>query len=198
MRAPFNARILESQLDVGQVVSTGVTLGTMFSIESLEIAVPVSSEERRLIGPLDAQSVSVYLPSSMDGVLTGTLVRASASLDERTRLGTLFVAASNPERLTLGEFVRVEIVGKDSPDSYRLPAAALTSRDRLWVVENGLLSGRTVEVLGREAEMAVVRVFDEADGVVSIPPANAAEGLAVTARGPDGLAAIDSSGKRPE
>jgi len=186
--APFDARILETELDVGQVVGSSAAVGSMFSIDSLEIVVPVSAEERRLIGPLGDQRVSTITPTA--GAIQGKLVRAAAALDERTRLGTLYVATANPGLLTAGEFVTVEIEGKDTPDSYRIPAAALTSRDRLWVVEDGRLAGRTVEVLGREAEMAVVRVFDDADGVVSIPPANARDGMSVSPRGPDELASV--------
>jgi len=188
VRAPFDARILETELDVGQVVGSSAAVGSMFSIDSLEIVVPVSAEERRLIGPLGDQRVSTITPTA--GAIQGKLVRAAAALDERTRLGTLYVATANPGLLTAGEFVTVEIEGKDTPDSYRIPAAALTSRDRLWVVEDGRLAGRTVEVLGREAEMAVVRVFDDADGVVSIPPANARDGMSVSPRGPDELASV--------
>lgn len=188
VRAPFDARILETELDVGQVVGSSAAVGSMFSIDSLEIVVPVSAEERRLIGPLGDQRVSTATPTA--GAIQGKLVRAAAALDERTRLGTLYVATANPGLLTAGEFVTVEIAGKDTPDSYRIPAAALTSRDRLWVVEEGRLAGRTVEVLGREAEMAVVRVFDDADGVVAIPPANARDGMSVSPRGPDELASV--------
>ncbi|MDH3303706.1 MAG: efflux RND transporter periplasmic adaptor subunit [Gammaproteobacteria bacterium] len=190
VRAPFDARILETELDVGQVVGTNAAVGSMFSIDSLEIVVPVSAEQRRLIGPLDGQRVSIIMPTSNDGVMDGKLLRAAAALDERTRLGTLYVATENPDRLTVGEFVTVEIEGQDTPDSYRVPASALTSRDRLWVIEDGRLAARNVDVLGREAEMAVVRVFDDADGVVVLPPANAHVGLSVVARAPDGLASV--------
>jgi len=192
VRAPFDARILETQLDVGQVVGSNASVGAMFSIDSLEIVVPVSAEQRKLIGPLNGQHVSIIAPAASDGIIDGTLVRAAAALDERTRLGTLYVATEDPRLLTAGEFVTIEIDGQDTPDSYRLPAAALTSRDQLWVVEDGRLAARTVEVLGREAEMAVIRVFDDADGVVSIPPANAHEGLAVITRGPGGLASVEN------
>jgi RND family efflux transporter MFP subunit len=195
VRAPFDARILDTQLDVGQVVNSNAAIGTMFSIDSLEIAVPVSAEQRKLIGPVSGQPASVIVPSAGAGVINGRLARASAALDERTRLGTLYVATDNPELLTAGEFVTVTIKGQDMPDSYRVPAAALTSRDRLWVVEDGQLAGRTVEVLGREAEMAVVRVFDDAAGVVAIPPANARDGLAVSIRATDGLASAGNGAK---
>ena len=192
VRAPFDARILDTQLDVGQVVSGSAAVGSMFSIDSLEIAVPVSAEQRKLIGPLGSQRVSIIAPSSGLPVIEGKLARAAAALDERTRLGTLYVATDKPELLTAGEFVTVRIDGEDAPGSYRVPAAALTSRDRLWVVEDGRLAGRTVEVLGREADMAVVRVFDEASGVVAIPPANARDGLEVSIRSTEGLASVDN------
>jgi len=192
VRAPFDARILETELDVGQVVGSNTAVGSMFSTDSLEIVVPVSAEQRRLIGPLNGQRVSIIMPAASDGVITGNLVRAAAALDERTRLGTLYVATDDPDLLTVGEFVTVEINGEDTPDSYRVPATALTSRDRLWVVEDGRLAGRTVTVLGREAEMAVVRVFDDADGVVAVPPANARDGLSVSPRGPGELATVDN------
>jgi len=192
VRAPFDARILETELDVGQVVGSSAAVGSMFSIDSIEIVVPVSAEQRALIGPLNGQRVSIITPAAVDGVIEGRLVRAAAALDERTRLGTLYVATDSPGLLTVGEFVTVEINGEDTPDSYRLPATALTSRDRLWVIEDGRLAGRTVQVLGREAEMVVVRVFDDADGVVAIPPANARDGLSVSPRRPGGLASVEN------
>lgn len=189
VRAPFDARILETQLDVGQVVNGSASVGSMFSISSLEISVPVSAEQRRLIGPVNGQPVSIIAPSAGADIIDGTLARSAAALDERTRLGTLYVSVDNPERLTAGEFVTVRINGRDMPDAYRVPASALTSRDRLWVVDDNRLAGRTVDVLGRESDMAVVRVFDDASGVVAIPPANARDGLAVSTRGSDGLTA---------
>ena len=190
IRAPFDARILDTRLDVGQVVSGSAAVGNMFSVDSIEIAVPVSAEERKLIGPLDGQSVIVIPPDASDSAIPGRLLRVSAALDERTRLGTLFIATDNPGALTVGEFVEVQIDGADAPDAYRLPAAALTSRDQLWVIADGRLASRTVDVIGREDELAVVRVFDEADGVVVVPPANARDGLQVAGRVSSGVATV--------
>ena len=192
VRAPFDARVRDTQLDVGQVVTGSTAVGSIFSIDSLEIAVPVSAKERDLIGPISGQRVSIIAPGTSNDIIEGKLVRASAALDERTRLGTLYVATEDPRLLTAGDFVTVEIDAQSAPESYRIPASALTSRDRVWVVEDGRLVGRTVEVLGREADMAVVRAFDDAGGVVSIPPANAQDGLAVSVRATNGLASVDT------
>jgi RND family efflux transporter MFP subunit len=192
VKAPFDARVLETRLDVGQVVGTTAEVGTMFSLDSLEIAVSVSAAERRLIGPVTGQGVTIVGPGASEAPLAGQLVREAAALDASTRLGTLFVAPEDKAWLTVGEFVTVEIEGVHAPDAYRIPAAALTSRDRVWVVEGERLAGRTVEVVGREGDMAVVTVFDVADGVVSVPPADAREGMLAVARESEDITAADA------
>jgi RND family efflux transporter MFP subunit len=177
VRAPFDARILDTQLDVGQVVSGNAAVGSMFSEASLEISAPASAEELQRIGTVLGRKASIVTPGGT--TVAGTIVRKAASLDERTRLGTLFIESDDPAALTLGEFVRVEVEGAVTDEAYRLPAAALTSRDRLWVVENEELVERQVELLGREGDTLVVSLFDTADGVVAIPPADVRAGLPV-------------------
>ena len=181
IRAPFNARVLDTRLAVGQVVSTGSMVGSMFAVDNLEIAVPVSLEELALIGDAIGQAASIVREGGIDNELTGLVVRQAAALNEQTRLGTLYVSADETESLMLGEFVSVEIVGQDAPQTYRVPAASLTSRDQVWVVNDGRLEERRVEVLGTEDSVTVVRAFDTADGIVAIPPADVRAGLEVNA-----------------
>jgi RND family efflux transporter MFP subunit len=177
IRASSDARILETQLDVGQVVGVNAAVGSLFSTDSLEISVPVSADELRRIGPVEGRRASISLP--LGPSIEGTVVRRAALLDERTRLGTLFIASENPAALTLGEFVSIEIDGIPTDKAYRLPTAALTSRDKLWVVDDGQLVQRRVEILGRESNTLIVGAFDSADGVVAIPPADVRAGLQV-------------------
>lgn len=177
VRAPSNARILETRLDVGQVVGRNAAVGSLFATESLEISVPVSADELRRIGPVEGRRALISPPTGP--AIEGTVVRKAASLDERTRLATLFIASDNPAALTLGEFVSIEIDGIPTDNAYRLPPAALTSRDQLWVVDNGELVERRVEVLGRESDTLIVSAFDPADGVVVVPPADVRSGLQV-------------------
>ncbi len=177
VRAPFDARVLDTRLDVGQVVGTTASVGSIFSEASLEIAVPVSADELKRIGDVYGREARIVTPTGRQ--IDGKVVRQAATLDERTRLGTLFVESSQPAALTLGEFVSVEIVGTETDGALRLPDAAMTSRDRLWVVEGEELVERQVEVLGREDGVLVVRAFDTADGVVTIPPPEVRAGLLV-------------------
>ena len=177
VRAPFDARILETRLDLGQVVGTTASVGSMFSETSLEISVPVSADDLRRIGDVYGRDASILTPAGRK--MAGSVVRKAATLDERTRLGTLFIESANPTELTLGEFVSVEISGAATNDAMRLPEAAMTARDRLWVVEGEELIERQVEILGREGDTVVVSAFDTADGVVTIPPPEVRAGLRV-------------------
>lgn len=177
VKAPFDARVLETRLDLGQVVGTTAAVGSIFSEASLEISVPVSADELKRIGGVLERSATISTPTGQQ--IDGKVVRKAAKLDERTRLATLFVESTDPAALTLGEFVSVEIVGAETDEAMRLPYAAMTSRDRLWVVEGEELVERQVEILGRDGDMLVVRTFDTADGVVAIPPPEVRAGLLV-------------------
>jgi len=181
VRAPFDARILETQLDVGQVVGGNGSVGRMFSIASLEIAVPVSADELRRIGRPEGRKAIITPQLPTEPTIVGTVVRQSASLDEQTRLGTIYLQSDEIAALTLGEFVTVDITGPATKETYRLPSAALTSRDQVWVVEGDKLAGRRVDILARDDTELVIGAFDFADGVVSIPPPDARDGLPVNA-----------------
>lgn len=185
VRAPTDARVLSTTLDVGQVVNPNTAVGRIFAVDSLEIGVPVSTADLARIGE-DGQ-VRIFLRDAQQEVLEGRIARVSASLDERTRLAKLFVASNAADRLTLGEFVEVEIAGREAPSAMRIPASAMTSRDRTWVVDGGKLAPRQIEVLGREGDTALVRPFDIGAGVVPIPPANARSGLEVRIQDTAGL-----------
>jgi RND family efflux transporter MFP subunit len=177
VRAPFDARVLETRLDLGQVVGTTAAVGSIFSEASLEIAVPVSADELKRIGDLYQRSATISTPTGRQ--IDGRVVRKAAALDERTRLGTLFIESADPAALTVGEFVSVDIAGARTDDALRLPHAAMTSRDQLWVVEGDELVEREVEILGRDGDTLVVTTFDTADGVVAIPPPEVRAGLLV-------------------
>lgn len=192
VRAPFAARVLETNLDVGQVVNSTQSVGTVFSLDSIEITVPVSGVDLRAIGDPYGRVVSVR---SSELEASARIVRSSAAVDERTRLATLFVRpdGDSSRRLTVGEFVTVTVSGDDAPNAVSIPTAALTSRDQVWVVDGGQLAERRVKVLGNRGGMTYVSGFDAAEGLVAVPPANGRAGLPVTSSRATSMASSGSA-----
>ena len=179
VRAPFDGRVLDTSLDIGQVINAGVAVGSIFSDDSLEISVPVSREEMALLGDAVGRRASILREGEAKASLELEVVRQGASLDERTRLRTLYLAADDASDLTLGEFVSVEITGDAAAETVQVPVASLTSRNQVWVVDEGVLRPREVFVVGNDESVAIVHEFDAADGIVAIPPANSRNGLPV-------------------
>ena len=91
----------------------------------------------------------------------------------------MYLQSDDIASLTLGEFVTVDIAGPASAETYRVPSAALTSRDRVWVVDGDKLAARSVEILAQDDTELVVSAFDIADGVVALPPPDVRDGLPV-------------------
>ena len=179
VRAPFDGRVLDTRLDVGQVVSAGQAVGSIFSADSREITVPVSSEELAVLGDAVGRRAEVIRQDGLTTPIEAKVVRQAAQLDESTRLGTLFLKVDPAEQLVIGEFVSVSMRGETAQDVVRVPAASLTSRDQVWVVDDGTIRERRIDVVGNEGALAVVRAFDIAEGVVIVPPSNARDGLPV-------------------
>jgi len=180
VRAQFDARVLDTRLDVGQVVGAAAAVGSLYAIDALEVEVPVSSDDLALLGDVLERPASVR--GTDGGEIPAAVVRRAAFLDAQTRLGTLYVETDDPAGLTVGEFVTVRIKGTQIGDAVAVPSSALTSRDQLWVVDDGRLDQRRIRVLGAGAERTITAAFDAADGVVVIPPPDGRVGLPVEAQ----------------
>ncbi len=179
--APSAVRVLTTRLDRGQIVAPNQVVGTVYAIDAVEVASAISTEELESIAPAIGRPAALSLRSDSEGVVSGTVTRVSAALDERTRLSQVFIEPDARDALLVGQFVNVAIEGDEVEGAMRLPASALAGRNLVWVAEDGALSERRIEVLETSDDFVVAAAFDAADGVVSVPPANAFEGMQIGA-----------------
>ena len=159
LKAPFDGRVSEENVDIGQYVSTGQTLATLFSTDQAEIVVPFEDEDLywfhvpgftpgEELG--SAVSVSTRL-AGREAFWPGRVVRAEGKLDERTRMINVVIRVDKPYEtkppLAAGLFVTVEIEGRTLENAAVIPRSALRGNNVVWVVDkNGLLKFRTVSV----------------------------------------------------
>lgn len=182
--APFDARVIDTQLDIGQVVSAAASVGSIYSIENLEVIAPVSSDDLKRIGDPVGRVAIIESGHLADQEYIGQVVRQGATLDQFTRLGKLFIRTEAVDELIAGEFVNVTVKADAIDSALEIPQSSLRSRDQVWVVDSGVLSRRQVQILGQRQDRVVVQAFDAADGVVITPPAGAREGQQVILRQP--------------
>jgi len=101
VRAPFDGRVRERSVDVGQFVSLGIKLGRIFAVDYAEVRLPVQTDE---LAYLDAKFVGLDRREKVEEAEQGArvrlfgrlggrelaweaqLVRAEAAIDEQTRM----------------------------------------------------------------------------------------------------------------
>jgi RND family efflux transporter MFP subunit len=169
LKAPFDGRVSEENVDIGQYISTGQALATLFSTNQAEIVVPFEDGDLYWFHvpgftPGDERGSVVSVSTRIAGreaFWPGRVVRAEGKLDERTRMINVVIRVDKPYEtkppLAAGLFVTVDIEGRTLDNAALIPRSALRSNNVVWVVDkNGLLKFRTVTVARLTTDAALV------------------------------------------
>lgn len=194
---PFQGRVLERNVGVGQFVNGSTKLGRVFATNIVEIKLPLTdaqlSELQLPIGFVADKNNApkVTFHASLGGthhVWDGQIKRVSPSVDKTTRLVYAIaevndpygVAASQGMPLAVGLFVTAEIEGTSPQNALIMPRDALRSTDKVYVISDDKLEIRTVSVLSTTADHVMVTGGVEAgEKVVTSPVQSVFNGMAV-------------------
>jgi RND family efflux transporter MFP subunit len=170
LRAPFDGRVSEEHIDIGQYVAPGIALASLYSTRAAEIVVPFNDESLFWFdvpgftpGNGSGSPVKVIARiAGRDRIWSGKIMRAEGKLDERTRMINVAVRVENPYAtkppLVAGLFVTVEISGHTIENAAVIPRAALRENDTVWVVdETGKLTFRQVDIARMETNQVILR-----------------------------------------
>ena len=174
IKAPFNGRVINKLVDVGQYVTPGSVLAEIYAVDSVEIRLPLSQSQLSLIDipieyenePSQATGSGVLLTAEFAGKKwnwPGLLVRTEGLIDASNKLLYAVVEVDRPYQrsqqfpdrppLTPGLFVRARIEGKQMLDVFVLPRSALRYGQELWLLnEENLLEKRSVNVLFKDEQ----------------------------------------------
>ncbi|MEZ5274768.1 MAG: efflux RND transporter periplasmic adaptor subunit [Opitutaceae bacterium] len=208
IRAQFTGMVREKKADIGQYVTVGTPLGTVFAIDVAEVRLPISLDQLAYLdlptsfqGKIKSQlAPPVTLTASFGGMehtWNGTIVRTEGAIDLDSRMITCVAQVDDPYSvrhestgmpLTIGLFVEAVIEGRTVDNVVVLPRQALRGSDRILVVdENNSLSTRNVEVIKADADEVIITEGLEVGELVCLTALEfVVEGMAVEAVSPDG------------
>lgn len=148
INVPFDGRIKQTWADLGQYVSIGTRLATVYDSRVVEIRLPLTEQQAALVElPLNTTSqatektIPVKISGSVAGVQhewSGVLTRTDAFVDADSRMYFAVVEVNSPFAdvpLLPGLFVTAEIQGKEMQEVSVLPRSALYERDKVLVVD---------------------------------------------------------------
>ncbi|MEM8943090.1 MAG: efflux RND transporter periplasmic adaptor subunit, partial [Pseudomonadota bacterium] len=152
--APYRAVIDQQLTEEGQFVTVGMQLGRILGADRAEVRLPIPPQD---IGFVEkAVGAPVQLSTGEPGDLSqwqGSLARIEARVDTQTRVFPVVIVIEDPldtvrhdAPLRFGQFVRAEITGGTVSDAVVIPQKALHGDDDVFLLEEGKLKRRHVDV----------------------------------------------------
>jgi len=196
--APFDALVMERDVDVGSQVARGETLGRVVGVDAWWVIATVPRGQLRWLqvpgpdgGPASRVTVRDRAAWGPGVSREGVVDRVLGELDAGTRLARVLVRVDDPlgraataedprPPLMLGAFVDADIEGIEVADVVRLDRAHLRKDDTVWVMEDGVLRIRPVEVLFTDEDYAYLASgLEEGDPVVVTDLSTVVDGSAL-------------------
>ncbi|MCW9706400.1 efflux RND transporter periplasmic adaptor subunit [Fodinibius salsisoli] len=209
IRAPFDAHILSRNANIGSQVATGSNLGRLVGLDTywIEATVPLS-QLRWLSFPQDGEEgseVSIQNRTAWDPntYRTGELYRLVGNLESETRMARVLISvtdpqAMNPENegkpsLIIGAFVEASVKAKELTDVVKLSRDYLRQNETVWVMEEGTLQIKDVDILLRDAQhVYITEGLNDQAQVVTTNLSTVTDGAPLRLEGDDSTTAADT------
>ncbi len=194
LKAPFDGRISQKQVDLGQYLRSGISIGKLSGTDRAEIYVQLPYAELPWLtipAATSQQSGSVaeiFLPEQQQPLWQGKVLRSLGEIDPTTRMATIVVGVDNPYRksetvnepdLETGMFVDIQLKGKRLNEVISIPRKALRNNQQVWVIDGeNRLRIKKVEIARREKEKLLIsKGLSAGEQVITTSLSAAADGM---------------------
>lgn len=191
--APFDAHILARNANVGAQVAPGDDLGRIVGVDAYRVALTVPLSKLRWLeipGNGRGTGSEVILRDrtawSSGESRRGTLHQLVGALEPDTRMARVLATVQDPlarrgaataPPLIIGSFVEADIRGREVSDAVRIDRDHLRDGNRVWLMKDGVLRIRDVEILLEDARYAYVTDgLADGDSVVTTHLASVTDG----------------------
>lgn len=180
IRAPFDGRVREMKVGLGQTVGSGTPLGTIFAVDFAEVRLPIAGRELpflELPEMADDPPVDVELRNALNEASEirwrGRIIRTEGALDQNSlelfaiaRVDDPFGLKSGQAPLRIGQPVVAHIAGMVLTNVIALPRVAVRQLDQIYLVDKQALTlqARTIVPLWSDADHIIVREPGIVDG----------------------------------
>lgn len=164
LRAPFTGVVNNENAEPGRYVSSSDVVASLYDDEALEARFTLTDAQYGRIStdtdPLIGRQIRVVWSVGLTSYeYSGRIDRIAAEIASQ-RGGVEVVARLDPNgsavQLRPGAFVEIDVPDRTYADSFRLPETALFNGNEVFVVEEGKLARRIVEVAAFDGEDVII------------------------------------------
>ena len=185
IKAPFAGLVRAENVDIGQFVSRGNPIATIYAGNQAEVRLPIADRQLAFLNiPV---SIRGEIPKEFQPEVTltaqyagqtlawkGTIVRSEAEIDVSSRMVQLVArveSSSNPVPLSIGLFVSAEIEGLAAKNIVVLPREALRNDNQVLIVDKeNRLRFRKIDTLRLYQDDLLIKAGLEAGERVCVSP----------------------------
>ena len=200
IRAPFDAHILSQNVTAGSQVGPGDDLGRLVGTEYYWVTatVPVSKLQWLHFPENDKDRGSEVLVKNStawpeEQYREGYLDKEIGALDGQTRLARVLVKVADPlakntdlerkPKLMIGTFVEVDIQANQLDNVVRLSRDYIRSNETVWVMKEGKLEIREVDIVLTDNDYAYIRKgLEEGEQIVITDLSTVSNGIGLRTR----------------
>ncbi len=192
---PFDGRVSQERVDVGQYLTAGVSAATVYGTEAFEIVVPLEDKDLQWFSIPDRGDDStvgsfVDVWSDFAGSRCkwqGRVLRTEAALDPQSRVVGVVIEVENPfepmegcSALVPNMFVTVEIIGEKLDNVLRVPRYSVHNGNEVWLFNDSRLHVREVEIIRQDDEFSVIKSgISDKDVIITSPLDVVTDGMKV-------------------
>lgn len=180
---PFNGRVADESIDIGQYVTPGQSLGSVYGTDIVEIVVPLEDKDLAwFVVPNEKNKTGskADVKANFAGNTwnwKGKVARTQGTIDPVSRMVNVVVEVEKPfetkgdkPALVPGMFVEIEIEGITLQDIIKLPRHVVHNMDQVWTTKDGILSIRKVKIARSDFDYSYISDgIDDGDVVVTSP-----------------------------
>lgn len=205
--APYSGRILDKNVDIGQVVANNANLATIYATDVVEISLPLKNSELGLIQLPEnyrfqtsatensSTQPDVSLTNTLGNVTelwSGKLVRTAGSIDPQSQQLNVIAQINDPygqvsqlrQPLKIGQFVTAKIQGKNIPNAVVIPNAAIYQGSYVYLYADGALKRQPITIAWQNQQESLINTGIQAgDQLVLTPLGQVSSGTLVKLAG---------------
>lgn len=163
VRAPFSGQLTMAQVDPGSYVQPGAPLARISRTDIYEMKAAIPASAAVLIRP--GQQLKLRA-RNLNRSYDGTINRFGTAIDPTTQTVTAYVRVSGPE-LRSGLYLEAELPGEKISDVAVLPKEALTRDNTVYVITNGIVGKKAVDIALIESDKVYLRGLTDGDRVIT-------------------------------
>jgi len=175
IHSPFNAIVLAKHVETGSQLTVHEPLADLVGTDEYWAQVSIPADRLKWISiPVSREKAgSAARVIYRDAERSGSVIKLLGDLEPQGRMARLLIAIKDPlglkqlglkqsdthrPPLLIGEYVQVEIAGKQMDNIYRIPRAALRNNTHLWIADKDKkLKIRPVETIWRDTDAVFIQ-----------------------------------------